>query len=251
MENPSEFIKLASSAAKEAAKIIMKARGKAKIVKYKGEGDFAVDADHKSENKIMAMIQKKYPTHNILTEETGKINKGSEYTWVIDPIDGTLNFKHGLPLFAISIALLKNEKPIVSVIYAPALKEFFHAVKGKGAFLNGKRIHVSSTKKVSDGLYDGSVFNLCLIKNKLEYHTARGLGSTALGLAYVACGRLTARIRVRRISDPYSNAAGVLLITEAGGLVTKNDGKPCDIYSKNIIASNKRVHKKLVQLLKK
>jgi myo-inositol-1(or 4)-monophosphatase len=249
-KNLSKFLKFATLAAKEAAKIVMKVRGKARITEYKGEGDFAVDADHKSENKIMAMIQKKYPTHNILTEETGRIDKGSEYTWVIDPVDGTLNFAHGLPFFAIAITLLKKEKPIVCVVYAPVLKEFFHAVVGKGAFLNGKRIRVSTTKKINDGFYCGNVFNLCTLKNKIGRHVVRSLGCTSLELAYIACGHLTARIRLKGY-DPYDFAAGILLVTEAGGLVTTIDGKHCTVHSENHIASNGFVHKKIIQMLKR
>lgn len=248
-ESLSNFLKLATSAAKAAAKIIMAERGKAKIVKQKGQGDFAICTDLHAEKKILSMITKAFPKHNILTEETGKIDKGSEYTWVIDPLDGTVNFKHDLPIFATAITLLKNEQPVLSVVYAPVLKEFFHAVEGKGAFLNGKKIRVSATRKINDGLYCGNVFNLCKLENKISRHVARSFGSTALELAYVACGRFTARIRLK-LCDPYDFAAGKLLVEEAGGIVTTIDGKPCTIYTENYIASNKLVHKKLLSFLK-
>lgn len=245
-----KFLKVATKAAKEAVKIILQERDKPRIVEYKTPGDFALKADRDSEKKIMQILQKNFPNHNILTEETGKIDKNSKYTWVIDPLDGTINFWHKLPLFAVAIALLKNDEPILSVIYLPIFNEFYHAIKGKGAYCNNKRIRVSKTKNLLKGLYCGNAYQITKLKEKTGVHLARAFGCASVEFVYVATGKLTARIRLRG-KDPYGAAAGSLLVLEAGGKISTATGKKFTIFSQKYVASNKLAHNKILKILKK
>ena len=131
-------------AAKEAAKIIVANFNKIKHISKKGEGDYFTNVDILAEEKIISIIQRRFPKHNILSEEAGLIDKNSEFTWLVDPLDGTHNYMHGLPLFGVSVGLEHKKKIIMGVIYLPMLDELFVAERGKGAFLNGKRIKVSN-----------------------------------------------------------------------------------------------------------
>lgn len=218
--------------------------------------------DLHSDTLIIHEIEKHFPTHALLTEESGwihqsrkysKYNEYSEYTWIVDPLDGSTNFANGNPFFSISIALMKKDKLVLGVVFAPFLKELFVAEKGKGAFLNGKRIHVSDTK-----LFEKSYFLSCEGGDKTNrkvslinsvFHSKikdmRKLGSAALESSWVACGRADAYI-VPQIA-PWDVAAGVLLVQEAGGTVTDFQGKPWRVETMNLIFSNGKVHQEVLQ----
>ena len=256
-ETPDNFLKLAMKAARAGGKIMKQRAGKGKIITWKNKFDYAADVDYKIEKVILKMIQKAYPKHNILTEERGKINKKSDYTWVIDPSDGTLNFMHNIPYSAVSIAVVKGDKtPIIGVVYAPMLNETYHAVKGKGAFLNGKRIHVSKETNIMKGAYAGAVHDVQGITS-LPSALLHAFSCSSIELAYLACGRLSGRIRVHEHYekykyDPFGYAAGVLLVTEAGGKITDVHGGPWEMLDmKSVIASNGKLHKKLLSIFRR
>lgn len=253
----SKELAVAIRAAKAAGKIIMKKYGKTAI-HYKEYLDSVTEADKKAEQKIISIIKKEFPTHSIIAEESGKHMQQSEYTWVIDPLDGTGNFTMMLPFFNTSIALIKGNTLILGVVYSPIQKELFHATKKRGAFLNGKRIRVSGQdnllKARSAFCHGGRTPELIeratsrYVRLKGKRCKIRQLGSAALELAYVGAGRLDAFWMTD--INLWDVAAGVLLVQEAGGVVTDFAGKPyAQGTPKDILASNGAIHKKLRSLL--
>jgi len=246
---PATLLRFAKGLAKESGELLLKMQARAKVKTYKGsEGDFALDADIKSENHLLKRIRERYPNHAILTEESGKHDKKSEYLWILDPLDGTVNYAHKLPFWAVIIAVWHKNKPLAGVIYAPALDEFFYASRGGGAFLNGKRIHVTTTRDIRKLLLAG---NLKQFEGLGIHHThTRYLSCTGIELAYVVCGRFAARLKLRG-RDPFGYGAGALLVTEAGGKITDPSGKPWTLESDGVIASNSAVHRTLLNLVKK
>ena len=245
-EKTSDFLKLAIRLAKQSAKLLKKMQPHSHIKVNKGAGDYALDADIESEKLILCAIRKQYPTHDILTEESKHKHVVSPYLWVIDPLEGTLNYSHKLPLWGVNIAVFHKGEPIVGVFYAPALKELYHAVKGKGAFLNGKRIHVNTQTDMMKSFFGGTAKHLASLN--LSGHLLRNLGCCCLELAYVACGLFGARIKLRG-NDPYGYGAGSILVTEAGGIITDTKGKPWKLSSDGAIASNGKLHTEVLALL--
>jgi myo-inositol-1(or 4)-monophosphatase len=213
--------------------------------------------DKSSELLIKKLIWQRYPEHSILAEETGYVERGPEYLWIVDPLDGTSNFINGNPFFAVSIALQIKGKLEYSAIYAPFLKEFFFAARNKGAFLNGRRITVSNVSDLKRSYIvccEGSIKNRykiakiwhTLILNSIDL---RKLGSAALECAFVASSRADAFITTG--IPAYDVAAGVLLVEEAKGKVSDFRGNPWKPKKTNFIASNGKIHEKLVRILKK
>lgn len=258
----SDFLKIAKQAALEAGKAIQKYSGTNLDLRLKSEdnSDFVTEADLESEKIIVEILTKNFPTHNIIAEEKTQINKGSEYTWVIDPLDGTITFVHGIPYFSVSIGLLKNNRPILGVIYIISFKHMFWAMKGKGAYFNGKKIHVSTQnalgaavcgldfghKKRRPGKIKAYVDSLI---NKIAYPYS--LGSSAASLALVGKGVLDAYICQAWLWD---FVAGAVIVREAGGKVTDFEGNEPDWTKErlNIVASNGFIHKAILEeLIKK
>ncbi|PIU21875.1 MAG: inositol monophosphatase [Candidatus Diapherotrites archaeon CG08_land_8_20_14_0_20_34_12] len=250
------YKKAAIKAAKKASKILLKYFGNIKKIEYKtSQHDFVTVADKESEKKIIEIIQKQFPDHNFLGEESGDHDAKSDFCWIIDPLDGTTNFSHAYPYFCISIALQKNKETILGVIYNPISKELFVAEKGKGAFLNGKRIHTSDKTELirclmSTGFwYDrGKImdFNMQNMRNVMKaVQGVRRAGSAALDLAYLACGRLDGHWEFNL--KPWDTAAGALMIQEAGGKITNDKGKDWNPFDKFMLATNGKIH----ELLKK
>ena len=246
-EKQSDLLKFAIQLAKESAQILLKGHKKAKILKYKGEtGDFALDMDVKSENHVLQRIRKKYPHHDILTEETGHHHKTSDYLWVIDPLEGTVNYAHQLPIWGVNIGLLYKKEPFIGVCYAPVLKELFYAEKGKGTYLNGKRIHVNHETEIMKALYSSALPDVERIP--ISRTLIRGWSCIGVEMAYVALGSFAARIKLRG-KDPYGCVTGSILVLEAGGKVTDPQGRPWSLKSEGIIASNGKLHDKLLKLI--
>ena len=245
-EKPSDFFRLAMKMAKESGKLLTRMQNKAKIAVQKKQGDFALDADIKSEELIVRTIKKHYPHHDILTEETKHHHVSSDYLWVIDPLEGTLNYAHHIPFWALNIGLFHKGKPLLGVIHSPITKETFHALEGKGAFLNGKRIQVNNESDPLKTFFSGSVKHLANLN--LSGHVLRSYGCCGLELAYVACGRLGGRIKLRGI-DPYGYGASSSIIIEAGGTLTDIHGHQWKLNSGGAIASNGKLHQKLVELV--
>ena len=229
-------------------------------VSTKGTGDFVTSADKRTEKILIDELQKAHPEYGIITEETGIINKSNtEKRWVIDPIDGTMNFLNGIPQFAISIAYEEKGEIICGVIFNPILNEMFVAEKGNGAYLNNSRIRVSNKKKIKDALLvTGGPRESSKIKNKIfsEYinvsnnvSNVRKFGSAALDMAYVACGRFDGYWQ--RELNYWDIAAGIIILKEAGGFINFFDEDNNNPLKKNIIASNSNIHNELLDLISK
>ena len=213
--------------------------------------------DKTSELLIQKLIWQRYAEHSILAEETGHVERDPDYLWIVDPLDGTSNFINANPFFAVSIALQIKGRLEYSAIYAPFLKEFFFAARNKGAFLNGKRIRVSAISDLKRSYLvacEGGLKNrhkIASLWQKLVLNSIdlRKLGSAALECAWVACSRADAYITT---SIPaYDVAAGVLLVKEAKGRVSDFKAKPWKLKKTNFIASNGKIHEKLVKILRK
>jgi myo-inositol-1(or 4)-monophosphatase len=242
---------------KQAGAYLLSQAGKELLVEHKGRIDLVTHADKTSQEMIIKTIEKKFPNHAIIAEE-GYDKRGKEgFAWYIDPIDGTTNFVHGVPMFCVSIALYKEAVPLIGVCYNPATQEIFHAEKGKGSFLNGKRIQVSATGNLIDALVATGfpykrenmkkIIN-CFFNVLSRVQGIRRFGSAALDLCCVACGRFDAFWEMEL--KPWDMAAGVLILEEAGGRITGMEGTGFDLNSGNIAASNKIIHNNFLQLLK-
>jgi myo-inositol-1(or 4)-monophosphatase len=218
------------------------------------KNDLVTTYDHASEDLIISLLRSKYPHFSFLCEESGhQKHADSEYCWVIDPLDGTVNFAHNLPIFCVSIALVKGDNVICGIIYEPNTQELFVAEKSLGAFLNGKRIRVSENNALDQAFISTSLsFNLH--KNprasiskfgEMAYcgFPLRAIGSTALNLAFIAAGRFDAYWSLSGSVCPWDIAAGKLLVEEAGGKITQCDGSPYHLFEQsNVLATNSQLH---------
>ena len=229
-------------------------------VSTKAPGDFVSSSDKKTEKILIDELRKAHPEYGIVTEESGIINKSNtKNRWIIDPIDGTINFLNGIPQFAISIGYEENYEIKCGIIFNPITNEMFFAEKGSGAFLNNSRIRVSNKKKIEDALLvTGGPKQSSKIKEKIfqEYvdiskkvSNVRKFGSAALDMAYVASGRFDGFWQ--RELNYWDIAAGVIIIKEAGGFINFFEEDKQNPLKKNIIASNSNIHEKLKGLIKK
>lgn len=224
----------------------------------KGIHNLVTYVDKESENQIVKALKNIFPEAGFIAEENQALEKKEQYNWIIDPLDGTTNFVHGLPPFSVSIALADKEEIIVGIIYEINLDECFYAWKDGLAFLNGKEIHVSKTKLLDNSLIATGFpyYDYSLMKPYLELlsdlmHTTRGvrrLGSAAVDLAYVACGRFD--LFYEYSLNPWDVAAGILIVQRAGGTVTDFKGGTDFLFGKQIIASNKLTDKEFNLKLK-
>ena len=228
-------------------------------VSSKGPGDFVTSADKRTEKIIIEELQKAHPEYGIITEESGIINKdNTENRWIIDPIDGTMNFMNGISQFAISIAFEEKKEIKCGVIFNPILNEMFCAEKGNGSYLNNTRIRVSSKKKIENSLIvTGGPKGSSKIKDKIftEYinvsknvANVRKFGSAALDMAYVACGRFDGYWQ--RELNYWDIAAGIIILKEAGGFVDFFEEDIKSPLKRNILASNSYIHNELRELIK-
>jgi len=225
------------------------------IAVEKGRFDYSIKMDRMTEDLILKLLKENGIKGNIITEETGEISLGtSEYTIYIDPLDGTLNYSRGIPHYAVSIGVEKDEEIVIGVIYDPNVDELFVAEKNKGAFLNGKRIKVSDTTELNRAIIN--VLGRFFKKNPqlLDSYTRlvsnsviRMPMSAVLSLAYTACGRSDASIGFG--PNKWDVAAGVLLVKEAGGKVTNVKDKDYNLHSEDLVASNSIIHKKILEML--
>jgi len=247
------FLPAMAEIAREAGALLMQYFSRHVRVEYKGEADLVTVADRKSEALIRERISQLWPGHSILGEEEGLAETGSDYRWYVDPLDGTTNFAHGFPVFCVSLALEHNSRRIAGVIYDPTRDELFAAGKGSGASLNGRPIHVSHVSKLSESLVATGFPSHKRHKNPniffyhqitLRTHGVRRAGSAALDLCDVACGRFDGFWEFNL--NPWDTAAGVLIVEEAGGMVTGFGGRPFDIASRETVASNGLIHAALL-----
>lgn len=249
-------LKVAKNVAKKAGKILMKYFGKVGY-EIKKDNSRVTKADLESEKLILKTIRKNFPEHTIYSEEAGIDQKKSDYMWVIDPLDGTTNFSLGNPFFNVSIGFVKKDEPILGVIYYPILKELYYAVKGEGAYTNGKKINVSNKKDIKKIILgychsrgEEPVKRIIKIFDKIKPKCPyfRKFGSAALELAYVGIGRIDGFLMVNM--NPYDVAAGAVIAKEAGAKVTDLKGKSFTLKSKDIFAANKSIHEQILKILK-
>lgn len=227
-------------------------------IEKKGHNDLVSYVDKTAEQEIVKQLKSLLPEAGFFTEESTDVSKGEIYNWIIDPLDGTTNFIHGIPCFCISIALLQNDELILGVVHELNFDECFYAWKNGGAFLNGNKISVSQISQLSDSLiatgfpyhnYDNmipymKVFDWCM-KNT---HGLRRLGSAAADLAYVACGRFESFYEYGLNS--WDVAGGAIIVMEAGGLVTDFSGGTNFIFGKELVASNPHVSNSMLEVIK-
>ena len=248
--------------AREAGALLMTYFQRHIKIEYKGDADLVTAADRASERLIRERISARWPSHDVLGEEQGLTDQGSEYRWYVDPLDGTTNFAHGFPVFCVSIALEWNVpggmrgndvRRIAAVIYDPTRDELFSAEQGRGAQLSGAPIRVSQTANLSECLLATGFPSHKRHKNPniyfyhqitLRTHGVRRAGSAALDLCNVACGRFDGFWEFNL--NPWDTAAGVLIVEEAGGKVSGFDGTAFEINSRETLASNGLVHEALV-----
>ncbi|HEY9722330.1 MAG TPA: inositol monophosphatase family protein [Oscillatoriaceae cyanobacterium] len=253
----SELLDFARRIAREAGQILHEGLSKPHEIRYKGAIDLVTEMDVASEKHVISAIRARYPDHAILAEESGASETANAtHRWVIDPLDGTTNYAHGLPLFCVSIGLEVNGSMHLGVIYAPALDECYEAEVGHGAYCNGERIQVSETAELGKALlvtgfpYDVRVKSDNVVAFANFIHTAqavRRLGSAALDLAWVASGRFDGFWEPRL--KPWDLAAGSVIVAEAGGRVTGYHGKPFSIYGDEVLASNGHLHDPMIEVL--
>lgn len=226
-------------------------------IEYKGRINIVTEADHASEALIIKRIRNAYPDHDILTEESPGIVTGSDFRWIIDPLDGTTNYAHGYPVFCVSVALEIKGEICLGAVYNPMLEEMFSTEKGAGAFLNGEKIHVSATEDLTKSLlttgfpYDVrdsaenniNYFNMMAV----NVQAIRRAGAAALDMSYVAAGRFDGFWELKLM--PWDTAAAWLLVTEAGGRVTNLAGEPFFLQAPHVLASNGIIHRDMMDIL--
>ena len=245
---------------RKAAKILIRDFGEIENlqVSLKGPGNFVTASDLKVEKILVEELQKARPTYSILSEEVGQINNDESFKWIIDPIDGTSNFLHGIPHFAISIGLEHDKEIICGIIYDPIKDEIFTAEKGNGAYLNNKRMRVSSRSKLKDCIIctgghkrDSKDRELALEEYKKfsskVFIPIRKFGSASLDMAYVAAGRCDGYWQ--RDLSYWDIAAGIILVKESGGFVTDFNGENRYIQNKTVLVTNSKINKEMIEVL--
>ena len=260
MDTVTNYLDFSKKIALESGSILMDYFGNLESIKNKSTSiDLVTEADIKSEHFLIKSIQKKYPDHTIITEESHLKDKNSDFRWIIDPLDGTTNFVHKLPIFAVSIGLQYKEETILGVVYNPAADKLFYASKGNGAFLNKDRINISSSNTLSKSLivtgfpylHDNrwdllfKIFKDCYSKTR----GVRRLGAAALDLCFVAMGRF--EVFYEFGLKPWDICAGSLIAEEAGANVSDWNGEPYPFSGDRILATNVKVHNEMIKILNK
>ncbi len=243
---------------KIAGEIIREGFGKNFSIEYKTNlSNLVTEIDKKSEGTIIDFVKKEFPTHSVLAEETGSHESSSEYLWVVDPLDGTSNFAHGFPIFSVSIGVQKNNETVCGVVYDVMNDAVYSSEKGSGSFRNGQKLQISTNDDIRKSMIvTGFPYNVAenpdhvferFIAFLKTARAVRRLGSAAIDFCYVASGVFDGFWEVHL--NPWDLCAGKLIVEEAGGIVTNFAGESTDIYSKQILATNGKVHKKMVEIL--
>ena len=249
------YLDAALSIARDAGDILLDELHRPREISYKGGVDIVTSADRRSEKLIVDRLAEMFPKHSVIAEEGSGVETDSEFVWYVDPLDGTTNFAHSYPFFAVSIALVQNGQIQVGVVHDPIKAETFSAVLGEGGWLNQKRINVSGTPHLKASLFStGFPVQKRHKSRNVEYfhaftnasHGVRRDGAAALDLCYVACGRFDGFWEFN-LKD-WDVAAGTLIVREAGGLVTDLNSIPFRLGGKSIVASNKHIHAEVCAL---
>ncbi len=251
------YLDIAFRCVEETDDIFSKGFEEKKEITHKGVVDLVTTVDKAVEDKVIEIIHSEYPDHDILAEESHESQRSSPYRWIIDPLDGTTNFAHNVPHFALSIALEYNDELILGLVYQPISGELFHAEKGKGAFLDDEPIKVSTVPDLPQSLlatgfpYDRHQYaDLYISELKLFMEKAQGIrraGVASLDLCYVACGRYDGFWE--RKLNPWDVAASLVILSEAGGQSSQFDGKTYSLKDQTMIASNSLIHKEMQVIL--
>lgn len=249
--------KIATESVKEAGKILMENLDKVKSISFKAKSDIVTDIDIQSEKIIIEKIKANFPDHSILSEESGFADLHSEYTWIMDPIDGTMNYYHASSPFRVALCLLYKKLPIISAVYNPIKDELCFAEAGKGATLNGKRIIVNENFDIKNSVVmthisskkDARARTILALDSifKKTLHM-RIFGSGLAAMSYVASGKFDVYFNVK--TYPWDILPGALLVQEAGGVVTDIEGNKITTESSSVLATNGKVHEQMLQLLK-
>ncbi len=252
-----ELLEFTIDTAQRAGSLLRKRLGSALTIEHKGAINLVTDADRESEELIVSSIERAYPGHTIVAEERPQGGKSPIYKWYIDPLDGTTNFSHGYPIFAVSIAHEVKNRLVLGVVYDPTRDELFRAVRGRGAYLNDDQITVSTVDELDKGLIStGFPYDLRTNPDKpirefnrflMVSQAVRRDGSAALDMCYLACGRYDGFYE--RNLGPWDTAAGCVIIEEAGGVITDFRGKPFRPGGKTILASNSLIHMQMMEVL--
>lgn len=247
------------SLARQAGALLIEKFNHSLEISFKGDINLVTEADKMSENLIISAIKQKFPDHGILSEESSEILSKSSIRWIIDPLDGTTNYAHGYPVFCVSIAVEKDGKIILGVIYDPTRRDTFVAMRGEGAYLNSKRLKVSQTSELTHSLLaTGFPYDIRESKvNNLNYfnmmakeaQAVRRAGSAALDIAYVAAGRFDGFWELKL--QPWDVAAGSLIVEEAGGKIVNINGGAWNLSSAGIIISNGLIQEQMLAVFQK
>jgi myo-inositol-1(or 4)-monophosphatase len=264
MSEYATFVSIAESIAREAGALLREFYHRGVTAEFKGDVDIVTEADRASEKLVVSRLNAELPTHGIYGEEGTRTGLDAEYRWYVDPLDGTTNFAHGFPVFAVVLGcekrapgLAANEdgEMVAGVIYDPLRDEMFSAARGEGAFLNGKPIHVSKAKLLQESLIATGFPSQKRHESPnvhfyqeftLRSHGVRRAGAAAIDLAYVACGRLEGYWEFQL--NPWDTSAGYLLVEEAGGRITHFDGSKFTLDSREVLATNGNIHGEVQQL---
>lgn len=254
-----EYVDAAREIAIKVGEVLTENQEKPMQLEFKGKINLVTHMDKKSEDMIVTFLKNNFPDHDIVTEESAGVHHGSDYKWYVDPLDGTTNYAHRLPWYAVSIALYRQGVPQAGLVYNPANGETFYAYRGGGAFLNDRRIRVSKHDALKSSLlvtgfpyYVGEKPDR-VVRNLREFlvHSrgVRRFGAASLDLCYVACGRYDGFWEEGL--KPWDCAAGVLIVAEAEGVITNYAGKDYDLLSETITASNGIIHEDMIKILSK
>jgi myo-inositol-1(or 4)-monophosphatase len=244
---------------KRAGLILKNEYGKTQSITYKGAINLVTEMDHRAEAAVIKILEKEFPSHSILTEESNGREGSSSYRWILDPLDGTTNYAHGYPFFCVSLALEKDGQIVWGIIYDPLREELFAAEAGRGASVNGRALQVSATRLMQQSfLCTGFPYDMReSTEDNLRYFSRfakiaqaiRRDGSAALDLCYVAMGRFDGFWEMKL--NPWDVAAGGLIVTEAGGRVTNFSGGHFTINGQEILATNGLIHEDMLSVLSK
>jgi myo-inositol-1(or 4)-monophosphatase len=253
------MLNFAKKIALESGEILQSNFQKIKTIKQKDKnnvGDIVTNVDHLSDQHIIKSIQKKFPKHNVWTEESGMLDRGSPYTWIIDPLDGTRSYTLGMPQYAVSIALLYKKGVVLGVSYHPWNRDLFYAQKGKGSFLNKERIYVSKTDTLYDIMFsigwsrqkvDGKKY-IAIMRELTKYSSWFSFPPPVFSLCYVACGRMD--LSITEGAMPWDYCAGAIIVEEARGVVRQVNGERWDFTKPSILATNKKLYPQVMKVIK-
>ena len=250
-----EYLDAAIEIARKAGVILREGFDRPKKISYKGEVDLVTESDQRSEQLVVALLRNRFPDHGIVAEEGGGAAAAAKYCWHVDPLDGTTNFAHGYPCFAVSIGLAQDGVPIAGAVFNPVSDELFAAARGEGAYRNDDRIRVSQVEMLATSLVaTGFPTHQRKKSSNLNYywqftlrsHGVRRDGAAALDLCSVACGRFDAFWEFGLKS--WDTTAGIVIVEEAGGRITDLSGQPYWLGGPSILASNEHIHPEMLQV---